>query len=74
MDFKISDALMEIGLKCERAYHVCAILTDFFGANKPDAADLVLEYPRNQAFAFVVMDYLEAMDKMIKDLEELINA
>ncbi len=74
MDLKVSDALMEIGLKCERAYHVCLDLTDYFDMDNPDAANLAFGYSHNQALSFVVLDYLTALDKMIKDLEELINA
>ena len=74
MDFKVSDALMEIGLKCERAYHVCLDLTDYFDMDDPDAANLAFGYSHNQALSFVVLDYLTALDKMIKDVEELLNA
>lgn len=74
MDLKVSDALMEIGLKCERAYHVCLDLTDYFDMSEPDAANLEFGYSHNQALAFVVLDYLRDLDGMIKELEERINA
>lgn len=74
MDFKTCDALMEIGLKCERAYHVCLDLTNYFDSNKPDTAKLEFGYSHNQALAYVVLDYLTALREMIEGLEERINA
>jgi hypothetical protein len=77
--YELSDELLEVNDKLENAYLILTETTNYFEKydvnDKEDVSAIIFEFPKNERFANIAMDYvLEAKDIMDKLMERATEA
>lgn len=77
--YELSDELLEVNDKLENAYLILTETTNYFESydvnDKEDVSAIICEFPKNERFANIAMDYvLEAKDIMDKLMERATEA
>lgn len=72
--YELSDELLEVNDKLEKVYSIITEMSNYFESydvnDKEDVSAIICEFPKNERFANIAMDYvLEAKNIMDKLME-----